>query len=222
MTYLGLADAVNAPEALLQPGRVPRKVVVDHEVGALQVDALASGVGGHQDQHLLVLHKRLLDMAPIPAPQPTVNGDHGFGATQQGTDTVGQVVERIAVFAENDELASLAIGVKHLGLVLKQAGELGPFAVLPATADALGQRFQLLEPVDFGLQLGHSPGSRCQIHHLLGGLLELLLRGVFELIDSLVIEHWKRFWQVQVYLGPPLQQLGFSQAAFQALPAAMQ
>jgi hypothetical protein len=47
---LRLADAVDAPEALLQPVGVPGQVVVDHEVGALEVDALAGGIGG--DQHV--------------------------------------------------------------------------------------------------------------------------------------------------------------------------
>ena len=38
---LGLADAVDAPEALLDAVRVPRQVVVHHQVGALQVDPFA-------------------------------------------------------------------------------------------------------------------------------------------------------------------------------------
>ena len=46
---LGLADAVDAAEALLDAVRVPGQVVVDHQVGALEVDALARRVGGDQD-----------------------------------------------------------------------------------------------------------------------------------------------------------------------------
>jgi hypothetical protein len=52
---LGLADAVDAAEALLQPVRVPREVVVNHEVGPLQVDTFAGGVGGEQHLHLGVV-----------------------------------------------------------------------------------------------------------------------------------------------------------------------
>ncbi len=37
---LGLADAVDPAEALFQAVRVPGQVVVDHQVGALEVDAL--------------------------------------------------------------------------------------------------------------------------------------------------------------------------------------
>ena len=43
---LGLADAVDAAEPLLEAVGVPGQVVVDHQVGALEVDALAGGVGG--------------------------------------------------------------------------------------------------------------------------------------------------------------------------------
>ncbi len=49
---LGLADAVNATEALLDAVRVPRQVVVDHQVRALQVDALPGGIGGEENLDL--------------------------------------------------------------------------------------------------------------------------------------------------------------------------
>jgi hypothetical protein len=45
---LGLADAVNPPEPLLDAVRIPRQVVVDHQVGALKVDALTGGIGCDQ------------------------------------------------------------------------------------------------------------------------------------------------------------------------------
>ena len=44
----GLADAVNTAKALLQAVRVPRQVVVDHQVGVLQVDTFAGRVGRDQ------------------------------------------------------------------------------------------------------------------------------------------------------------------------------
>ena len=44
-----LADAVDAAEPLLDAVGVPRQVVVDHQVGGLEVEALAGGVGGEQD-----------------------------------------------------------------------------------------------------------------------------------------------------------------------------
>ena len=44
-----LADAVDAAEALLQAGRVPGQVVVDHQPAELEVDALAGGFGRDAD-----------------------------------------------------------------------------------------------------------------------------------------------------------------------------
>ena len=64
---LGLADAVDAAEALLEAVGVPRQVVVDHQVGALEVDALARGVGGEQHLHVGIVLERL--PAPSPAPR---------------------------------------------------------------------------------------------------------------------------------------------------------
>ena len=49
---LGLADAMDAAEPLLQPVRVPGQVVVDHEMrAALKIDALAGGIIGDHDAH---------------------------------------------------------------------------------------------------------------------------------------------------------------------------
>ena len=54
---LGLADAVDAAEALLEAVGVPGQVVVDHEVGALEVDALAGGVVRDHDQNRRVVQE---------------------------------------------------------------------------------------------------------------------------------------------------------------------
>ena len=52
---LTLAVAVDAPHPLLQAGRVEGNVEVDQAVAVgLQVDALAGGVGGHEDAHVLL------------------------------------------------------------------------------------------------------------------------------------------------------------------------
>ena len=49
---LGLADAVDAAEPLFEPVRVPRQVVVDHQMrAALKVDAFAGGIVGDHDAH---------------------------------------------------------------------------------------------------------------------------------------------------------------------------
>ena len=45
-----LTVAVATPDALLDALRVPRQVVVDHQIAELQVDALGRGLGGDQDR----------------------------------------------------------------------------------------------------------------------------------------------------------------------------
>ena len=76
MADLGLADAVDAAEALLQAVRVPGQVVVHHQVRALQVDALAGGVGGEQHLHLGVVQEALLRLAPLLAAHAAVDQHH--------------------------------------------------------------------------------------------------------------------------------------------------
>ena len=49
VTDLLLVDAVDATEALFEAVRIPRQVVVDHQVGVLEVHAFAGGIGGDED-----------------------------------------------------------------------------------------------------------------------------------------------------------------------------
>ena len=78
MADLGLADAVDAAEALLQAVGVPGQVVVDHQVGALEVDALAGGVGGQQHLHLGVVLEGFLRLQALLAAHAAVDDDHGL------------------------------------------------------------------------------------------------------------------------------------------------
>ena len=72
------------------PVRVPGQVVVDHQVGALEVDALAGGVGGDQDLDVLVLRERLLRLAPLLAAHAAMDGDDRLGAAEQVADPVAR------------------------------------------------------------------------------------------------------------------------------------
>jgi hypothetical protein len=101
---LGLADAVDAAEALLEPVGVPRQVVVDHQVRALQVDALAGGVGGQQHLHLGVVLEGFLHLQALFAADAAVDDDHGLLAAEQRGDALFEVVERVAVLGEDDQL----------------------------------------------------------------------------------------------------------------------
>ena len=87
---LGLADAVDAAEALLDAVGVPRQVVVHHQVRALEVDALARGVGGQQHLHLGVVPERLLRLQPLLAAHAAVDDDHGLLAAEQRGDAAAR------------------------------------------------------------------------------------------------------------------------------------
>ena len=83
---LGLADAVDAPEALLEPVGIPGQVVVDHQVGALEVDALAGGVGRQQDLHLGIVPEGFLRLHAFLAAHAAVDDDHGLRPPEQRRD----------------------------------------------------------------------------------------------------------------------------------------
>ena len=100
MAYLGLADAVDASEALFEAVGVPWQVVVDHEVGVLEIDAFPRGIGGHQDQHGGVETERLLGLAAVVAVDPTMDDDDGLSVAQLILDALLEVIERVAVFGE--------------------------------------------------------------------------------------------------------------------------
>ena len=101
---LGLADAVDAAEALLDAVGVPGQVVVHHQVGALEVDALAGGVGGQQHLHLGVVLERLLRLHALLAAHAAVDHDHGLLTAEQRGDAVLKIVQRVAVLGEEDQL----------------------------------------------------------------------------------------------------------------------
>ena len=83
---LALADAVNPAEALLDPVRVPRKVVVDHQVGDLEVDALPGGVGGEQDLDVRVVGEFLGDLPALGAAHAAVDRLDRLGPAEQRPD----------------------------------------------------------------------------------------------------------------------------------------
>ena len=60
-----LADAVDAAEALFEAVRVPRQVVVDHQVGVLEVHAFTGGIGGDQDADFGVGAEQRLDACGV-------------------------------------------------------------------------------------------------------------------------------------------------------------
>ena len=88
MADLVLADAVDAAEALLDAVGVPRQVVVDHQVGALEVEALAGGVGGDEHLDVRVLGERSWICAPLLAADAAVDRDDRVRLAEQVADPV--------------------------------------------------------------------------------------------------------------------------------------
>ena len=67
MADLGLTDAVNTTEALLEAVRVPWQVVVDHEMSALQIDAFTGSICSNKDADILVLLEQSFHLTPLVA-----------------------------------------------------------------------------------------------------------------------------------------------------------
>jgi hypothetical protein len=59
VTHLVLPDAMDATKPLLQSVRIPRQVVADHEVRALDVHTLARRIVRHEGQHGRIVHERV-------------------------------------------------------------------------------------------------------------------------------------------------------------------
>ena len=85
-----------------------------------------------------------------------------------------QVVQRVAVLGEDDDLPLPAGRVVHLGVVLEQLREFLPLAVLARGDDGLGLLFEALEDDDFGFELGDGLGGRRLVDEALFEVLLLL------------------------------------------------
>ena len=216
----GLADAMNAPESLFQAIGIPGQVVIDHQVGALQVDALAGRVGGDEDFDFLVVLERLLGLLPLFPADAAVDDDHGFRLADQGANPLRKVIQRVAVLGENDELAAMPMGVKHLGVVLQQSRKLVPFAVGAGLPDAKRDAFQVEQLGDFCPQFRDRAGRRCLVDNLFLGVFEFGIGGVVEVVEVVGNQGRQARVDVDGNLRSALQQLLFPEPFFQAFAAA--
>ncbi|MNP11897.1 hypothetical protein D3C76_1041070 [compost metagenome] len=130
MADLRLANAVDTTKALFETIRVPGEVVIDHQVGVLQVHAFACCIGGDQHKDIGVVAELLLNLSPLIAVGAAMNGHYSLGFAQHVPNSSNQVVQGIAVLGEDDQLAAAATAGEHLWSVLQQAGELLPLLVL--------------------------------------------------------------------------------------------
>ena len=206
----GLADAVDAPEALLQPVRVPRQVVIHHQVRALKVDAFASRVGRQQHLDFGIVPEGFLRLHPLLAAHAAMDDDDGLAAAEQRRDAPLQVVERVAVLGEDDELlvrrgcrlrrrrtpASYGAGssAKPLGDrgrredLAEQGRQLAPFLVLAAAPDRVARPSRR-----FSVSISMRSSSidarrRGLVENLLLGRFDLGVGRVFQVLDIFLVE----------------------------------
>ena len=105
MADFGLADAMDAAESLLQPVRVPRQIIVDHQVGtALQVHALARGVVGNQHAHGGIVVEGGDEGAAPVARHTAMDADHRFITSEAAADFAREVLQGVTRFGEDDQL----------------------------------------------------------------------------------------------------------------------
>src|SRR5439155_9246092 len=159
VTDLLLVDAVDAAKALFKAVRIPRQVIIDHQVGVLEVHSFASGIGGDEDADSGVGPEHGLQAAAFIAVGAAVDGDDGVSIAEDASNLLVQVVQSVAMLGKEDELAQSAAGIAHGGIVLQDAGEFVPFAVLPGGDNSPGLMFESPEEDNLLLQLGDGVGS---------------------------------------------------------------
>ena len=82
MANFRLADTVDTAKPLLQPVRIPRQIIVYHQMRSLQVDTLASGIRCNQHSNTHILLEKLLCLAPFVTEHSAVNRNDSFLVTE--------------------------------------------------------------------------------------------------------------------------------------------
>ena len=121
--------------------------------GNQQVYAFACRVGRHEHVHIGIEAEERLKAAAFVTVGAAVDGHDGIGIAEYSSDPRLKVIQRVAMFGENDDLALPPRCVAHFGIVLKDFGELIPFAILPGGDNGLGLILEPLQDADLGLKL---------------------------------------------------------------------
>jgi len=141
---------------------------------------------------------------------------------EQVAQPLCQVVEGVAVLAEDDQLAPLPISVKHGRVGLQQIAQLFPLAVGAAQHDLPGQPLQLLQAPDLQLQFGNRASSRGLVHHLLFLLQQLCFRRIFQVVPVFAAQAGQVAQELHARCGAALEQLLFAHPALQPFAASAQ
>ena len=121
VTHFSLTDTMDTAKALFQAVGVPREVVIDHQMGALQVDTFAGCICRDQAPHLFILAEAFFNLAALVAKHAAMNGDDRVLAAKQRADLVCKVAKCIPVLSEDNEFLPLSFRGEHARVVLKQA-----------------------------------------------------------------------------------------------------
>jgi len=108
----------------------------------MQPTPFTGGIGRNQDAHLRVGTKERLNAAALIAVDTTVDRDNRVGITQHAGDLPMEIIQGIAVLGKDDQLALAAAGIAHGRVVLQEAGEFFPFAILPRSDHGSGLLFK--------------------------------------------------------------------------------
>ena len=110
------------------------------------------------------------------------------GRPSSDADLLDQVVERVAVLGEDDELATVAVRVEHLAVVLEQARELLPLLVAAGDAHLVGELLEARQRDDLACELRDGLRRRGLVDDLFLELLELLVGQVVEVVEVVDVE----------------------------------
>ena len=180
---VGLTDAVDTPEPLLDAVRVPRQVVVDQQVGVLvEVDTLACCVGRDQEDAALVLLERLLGLLAVLALSAAVDRNHSVVSAEMLRQAHHQIVKGVPVLREDDHLASGAGVVSHLVGVVERVAQRVPLRVRGRCLHGSGLQQQPFDDADLGLELLRRARVRRSGDGLVFQCLTFLVGEVFEVV----------------------------------------
>ena len=216
---LGLADAVDAAEALLDAIGVPGQVIVDHEVRALEVDAFAGGIVGDHDQDRGVVQEGRHRGLSRLAGEAAVDLDYGLGAPEAGADPVGEVGERVPRLGKHDQLAAVAFGVGHQRLV-EDALQLAPLGIGARAAERLGLLLEPGERRDLDLELSDGLGGRGAVDQLLLDRLDLVLGLLVQVLKELRAMGGQFTGRIETGFATVVQEARFFDAPLELLAAA--
>lgn len=121
-----------------------------HEERADEIGLEAPGLGLfhfllHGEETFRAEALLFLRLAPVVAVDAAMYDDDGVVAAQHAGNLLVQVIEGVAVLAEDDDLAHAPTAVVELGLVPKNAGQLVPLPVLAGGDQVLGPLFEALQ-----------------------------------------------------------------------------